>query len=261
TTVISWHYRGHGHSAPPADPRRITIPDFAEDLSYLLEETAVERGVLLGYSMGVSVVLEFAARHPERVAGLVLLCGNYEKALDDFLGNPLLATLFKWSRKPILSVARRERVRRLWRLLLTPTPLHWRIAGIKSVNTDFARPEDFLGPYFHGLQSIDLDRFLEIAFAFAEHSARSILPEIRVPTLIIAGDEDIFTPLRASREMHTAIPNSELLVVRRGRHTTPIEFPDLLLLRMEKFLCDHFLENGRPGWSRPQAPISGKHSK
>ena len=240
TEVISWHYRAHGDSGPPAVPGGVTIPDFAEDLHALLDETGVKRGVLVGYSMGVSVVLEFTARHPERVAGLVLLCGNYRNALDDFIANPLAATLLKHSKRPLLHLARRRGVQRLWKLLLMPTPLHWQIAGIKSINTDFARPEDFLDPYFEGLQSIELHHFLEIAFAFAEHSAEEILPTIEAPTLIIAGEEDIFTPLRASREMHAAIPNSELLVVRRGRHTTPIEFPELVVLRTEKFLRDHF---------------------
>jgi pimeloyl-ACP methyl ester carboxylesterase len=67
-------------------------------------------------------------------------------------------------------------------------------------------------------------------------SARDHLPHVNVPSLIVAGTDDTFTPYRLSQEMHALIPNSELLTVPGGTHVSPIEQPELLTLRLEKWL-------------------------
>jgi pimeloyl-ACP methyl ester carboxylesterase len=43
-----------------------------------------------------------------------------------------------------------------------------------------------------------------------------------------------------SVKMHAAIPGSELLVLPGGTHVGPLEHPDLVALRLEKYLRDHF---------------------
>ena len=63
------------------------------------------------------------------------------------------------------------------------------------------------------------------------------LPHVDVPTLIVAGTDDTFTPYWLSEEMHARIPGSELLTVPGGTHVAPIEHPELITLRLEKFLA------------------------
>jgi len=58
-----------------------------------------------------------------------------------------------------------------------------------------------------------------------------------VPTLIVAGTDDTFTPYWLSEEMHARIRGSELLTVPGGTHVAPIEHPELITLRLEKFLA------------------------
>jgi pimeloyl-ACP methyl ester carboxylesterase len=71
----------------------------------------------------------------------------------------------------------------------------------------------------------------------SEHSAFDHLPEVNVPALIVAGTGDTFTPYRLSEEMHKRIPGSEMLTVPGGTHVAPIEHPELLALRLEKWLA------------------------
>jgi pimeloyl-ACP methyl ester carboxylesterase len=79
--------------------------------------------------------------------------------------------------------------------------------------------------------------FLGMLKHASEHDAWDHLPSIKIPTLIVAGTQDTFTPYWLSEEMHDRIPGSELLTVPGGTHVAPIEQPELLTLRLEKFFA------------------------
>jgi len=55
--------------------------------------------------------------------------------------------------------------------------------------------------------------------------------------LVVAGTHDTFTPYWLSEEMHDRIPGAEMLTVPGGTHVSPIEQPELLTLRLEKWLA------------------------
>jgi pimeloyl-ACP methyl ester carboxylesterase len=92
-------------------------------------------------------------------------------------------------------------------------------------------------PYLEHMSQVDPRLFIDMLAAAGRHTARELLPEVRVPTLIVAADEDGFTPLALSEEMHRLIAGSELLVVRGGSHTAPIEQPDEVNARVLAFLA------------------------
>src|SRR5262249_12155256 len=75
---------------------------------------------------------------------------------------------------------------------------------------------------------VDPMLFMEMLLHAGRHSARDLLPEIDLPTLVVAGDRDGFTPVGLSRAMADLIPGAELLVVVGGSHTAPIERPELV---------------------------------
>src|ERR1700729_724805 len=81
--VISYDARGHGGSAPAADPSAYTYEDLGLDLDAVLDGFAVERAVLAGASMGAHTLLWLALRRPERVAGLVVITPAYDPATND----------------------------------------------------------------------------------------------------------------------------------------------------------------------------------
>jgi pimeloyl-ACP methyl ester carboxylesterase len=55
--------------------------------------------------------------------------------------------------------------------------------------------------------------------------ARSFLPDIDVPTLVIAGKEDDVVPAAESEEMAAAIPNAHYTTVPDSGHLCPVEQP------------------------------------
>lgn len=70
-TVVAYDVRGHGHTGG-SDRDPYTMELYAADLDALLAALDVERPVLCGLSMGGCIVQAYAARYPEKVAGLVL---------------------------------------------------------------------------------------------------------------------------------------------------------------------------------------------
>jgi pimeloyl-ACP methyl ester carboxylesterase len=75
--VISYDARAHGQSSPAPTPDAYTYELLAADALAVLDDLGVERAVLAGASMGAHTLLNLALRHPERVAGLVVITPAY----------------------------------------------------------------------------------------------------------------------------------------------------------------------------------------
>src|SRR6185503_4124752 len=80
-----------------------------------------------------------------------------------------------------------------WRNLV-PTRLAFAIAARTEINGDLVRLEDFM-PSLEHIARVDLPLFVEMLGHAGRHTAREILPTIAVPTLIVAGERDGFTPM------------------------------------------------------------------
>ena len=234
--VVHWHYRGHGNSGSPRDPERVSIADNADDLATVMDAAAVERATLFGHSMGVQVCLEMIRRHPDRVGGLVLLCGSYGTPLRTFKGKRTLEDLLPAVRFAVHRIPRI--VTAFWKNIL-PTDLAYQIATSVELNGALIRREDFF-PYLEHMARVDVRLFLDMLAAAGRHTARELLEGIDVPTLVIAGSRDTFTPMSLSEEMAHAIPNAELHVVTDGSHTAPIEKPREVNDRVVRFLDERF---------------------
>jgi len=236
--IVHWHYRGHGRTPMPRDPRRVDIADLADDLAAVLD-AAVGDGagaVVAGHSMGVQVCLETYRRHRARVTGLVLLCGSYGTPLRTFKGKRTLEQVLPFVR---FAVNRIPGIAQTLVAKLIPTELAYQIATRFEINGELIRREDFF-PYLEHMARVDVRLFLEMLAAAGRHTARELLSHVAVPTLIVAGDRDGFTPADLSTEMHQLIRDSELHVVAGGSHTAPIERPAEVTERIADFLRKKF---------------------
>jgi 3-oxoadipate enol-lactonase len=73
--VVAPDLRGHGRTFAPEEP--FTLEDAADDVAALLHDLGITRAVVLGYSLGTAVTQMLVARHPDLVAGIVLMGGEF----------------------------------------------------------------------------------------------------------------------------------------------------------------------------------------
>jgi pimeloyl-ACP methyl ester carboxylesterase len=74
-----------------------------------------------------------------------------------------------------------------------------------------------------------------------EHDACDVMESVNMPSLIIYGGRDTFTPMERAEEMKARIKGSELFYLEDGSHYVMIEYPKLVHERMEKFFKDNGL--------------------
>ncbi len=230
--VVRWHYRGHGLSPPPPDPEALSVPLLVEDLRSVLDAAGLERPVLIGHSMGVQIALEAHRRMPARVRALVLICGSPGHPLDTFHDTTLLREALPLLRRTVRALPRAVGGVTRW---LIRSGLAMEVALALEVNRTLVHREDLV-PYFDHLAQMDPRVFVRSLEAVAEHGAEDHLHAVDVPTLVIAGDRDRFTPAWLSRRMALDIPGADWLLVPGGSHTAPLEAPELVWAAIARFL-------------------------
>jgi pimeloyl-ACP methyl ester carboxylesterase len=252
--IVSWQYRGHGRSPVPNDLSTLSVRSCVHDLEDVLDATETEQAVFFGHSMGVQVVLEGMRSMPERAAGLVLVCGGYEHPIRTWHGRqrkgarvPVPSNLFMraiFQRLTGAFLDQPQRAQRVWERIV-PTRLAYEFAVRLELNGKRIDRRDFW-PYLKHLGHMDMRVFATLARSLAEHSADDLLERLDAPTLVIGAGRDTFTPSWLSEEMWRRIPDAELLFIPDGSHTAPIEHPELINLRLEKFLRERGLrQRGR----------------
>jgi len=254
--VLRWHYRGHGKSGVPDDRERIGMMYTCEDLSRLMDAAQMARAVVFGHSMGVQVALEFHRRYSHRVAGLVLLCGSYGNPLDTFHDDTMLRKIFPSLRTLVERFPRAAA--KLTRVGLS-TELALQYALTVEANRELMQRADLI-PYFDHLARMDPVVFVRTLDALAEHTAWDHLPHIDVPSLVVGGEKDSFTPVWLSRRMAEAIPGAEFVIVPGGTHTTPLEQPTLVGERIHRFLASRVLA-ADAGKAEAQAPAESTEAE
>lgn len=230
--VMHWNYRGHGKSGVPTDSTRIGVEYTCDDMARLMDHTKIDRGVIFGHSMGVQVALEFHRRYPQRVAGLVLLCGSYGTPLDTWHDHSLMRIAFPRLRA---LVEKFPDVAKLITSKLLRTELAVEFGIRTELNPILLNHNDF-HPYMEHLAKMHPLYFVRTLDSLKDHSALDHLPEVNVPTLVVGGEIDKFTPVWLSQRMAEHLPQAKYLFVPGGSHTAPLERPGLVNDEVEQFL-------------------------
>lgn len=237
-TIVLWDYRGHGQSAPIDDPLHadLSMELIANDMRCVLDDAGItEPAILCGHSMGVQVILEFTKQFPERVRALVPMFGTFARPMDTFLDSPASRPIFnaltrmtRWSG--------RSGARLLHPLYASPIAIPFgRLTGL--MDRYYASDRD-IQMYMDHLVEMDPAIFLSMVECISEHDMEDFLPQLHVPVLIFAGENDLFTPLHRSHKMAELIPDSELIILPEGSHAAIVEYPDTINERIEQFIAD-----------------------
>lgn len=229
--VVAWDLRGLLGSGPPASDR-LEAGAHAEDAIAALDHFGIEDVALLSWSNGSRIALEIAERYPDRVKALVLVCGGFGNPFGRFLRYlelpsilPLVAGVGKHFgaslQAPFRAFASRPE-----------------IAGLISQSGMVGPTADNrqLVELLQGIASCDLRTLMAIYEAVVSDGAPEITATIKAPALLVAGERDVFTPLRMQREMTEAMVDARLEIYEGATHYLPIEYPARLSNDMRRFL-------------------------
>jgi pimeloyl-ACP methyl ester carboxylesterase len=238
---IGWDYRGLHDSEAPRGKETCGVRDHARDLLQVIEQCEIERPVLVGWSMGVQVILELHRSHPGIPAAFVALHGTAGRPLETAFDSDRMARVaprvFALMRAIGASMADRAP-----RLAQTPGVIEAFTRGARSLGL-VSRDIDV--EHFRGIVEewlgMDFAIYAEIFERLSAHDAWSLLPAVRCPTLVIAGDADRFTPLHLSKAMVEQLPDARLEVLRGATHFGLLEHPSSIAGSIVEFLQERGL--------------------
>lgn len=198
--VIRYDTRGHGDSPVPDGP--YTIDDLADDVVALLDRLDIAKAHFVGLSLGGMTGMRLAARNPERVDRLVVLCTGAHLTPSQ-AWHDRAATVREGGTQAVAEavVAR------------------WYTPAFLEANPDIkAECVQIIG-------STPAEGYAGCCEVIAEMDLRDDLPRITAPTLAIAGEDDPATPPPALAEIAENVQDGRLLVVPQSAHLANAEQP------------------------------------
>ncbi len=245
--VICFDYRGHGKSEYPRDLEDLTMEANAEDMRRVLDAFGHEKAICLGHSMGTQVIYTFAHQFPERTAMLVPILGGFGRPVHTFL-NAELPSLLGFLIGHKVTTTMPEVLQRGQKQMLSSKlgrKIASRLARLSGVVSATRMPQVDLDAYMDHFGSFAPLVFFRMAEKMAAHSAEPWLPDIVAPTLIIAGEHDLFTPMHLSEEAARRLPTCKLVVLVDGSHAGIVEQPDLIHQEIDAYIVEHELDAER----------------
>jgi non-heme chloroperoxidase len=199
--AIAVSLRGHGDSDRPEEG--YSPADFASDIAHLMDTLNIQRGVIVGHSLGASVAQRFAIDYPDRTVGLVLVGSFY-------------------------TMHEHPAVQDLWDSAVSHL--------VDPVDPDFVRmfqestvahsiPKAFFDLVVEESLKVPARVWKETLRSAMDWDFSDDLPKIKVPTQLIWGSQDKFANRLEQTALLTAIQGSKLKVYGGTGHAAHWEEP------------------------------------
>lgn len=196
--VVRYDARGHGRSPVPTGP--YVLDDLVDDAVALLDRLEVERAHFVGLSLGAMTAMRLAAREPDRVDRLALLCTS------------------AWFASPELWAERRRTVRAHGTAAIADAVVaRWFTDRLRRESPELVqRMRDMVA-------STPAEGYASCCSAIEAMDLRDDLVRVTAPALVIAGADDPATPPEHLVAIADALPDARLLVLPRAAHLANVE--------------------------------------
>lgn len=205
--TIAFDYPGYGDSDPA--PEGTSRDDYAAAILYAMTKLGIAKAHVCGLSLGGVVAIAMHHRAPERCASLVLA--------DTFAVHPEGRAIYE------RGVAGSQDL---------PAMAEARVDVLLAQPADSAVRADVVAT----MSRIDPAAYRVGAEAVWLADQRDRAEAIRVPTLVIVGDQDLVTPVELSSELVDLIPDASMHVIAGAGHLGNIEKPDEFNRIVEEFI-------------------------
>lgn len=210
---ISYDLRGHGLSPLPPPP--YSLDDLVEDLEALRRELHIDRAHFAGHSLGGMIGPAYARRYPDRVLSLGLYSTAAFRSGDDSAKvRGVVAAMRSKGIAPVL-----ETLKDRW---FTP---------------EFAtRSPEVIERRMRQVIETHPDVFLTVFDIYANTEMSPWLHEVRHPSLVLTGENDGGCNPHLNRQIASALPAAELVILPVLRHAILLEAPEAVAPPVLDFL-------------------------
>lgn len=198
--VVRYDTRGHGGSPVPDGP--YDIDDLADDVVALLDTLDIDKAHFVGLSLGGMTGMRLAARNPERVERLVVLCTGAH-----------LEPASAWHDRA--ATVREQGTGAVAEAVVQ----RWFTRGFLEANPEVKASSEAV------VAATPAEGYASCCEVIATMDLRPDLPTILAPTLAIAGADDPATPPPHLAEITDAVQDGRLLVVPEAAHLANAEQP------------------------------------
>lgn len=228
--VITYNHRGYPPSSVPERADAYTQQNLIEDLHQLLRALDIRQAHVAGLSMGANVALNFGLQHPEMAKSLIIAaCGSGTVDRERFLVQ-YAANADAYEREGIDALVRNFETLASRAAFKLKDPRGWAefLAHARAHSSQACA---------HIVRGVIMRR--KTIFELEDP-----LRKLRVPTLLMVGDED--EPcIEPALFMRRHIPHAGLVMLPASGHTINIEEPALFNMHVAEFMTS--VENGRWG--------------
>jgi 3-oxoadipate enol-lactonase len=214
----SWDARGYGTSDDYEGP--LDFHDFARDLARVLDHLGARKAHLVGLSMGGLIAMDFNALFPKRVATLTLC--------DSLPGFGHLS--------PEQS---REFIRLRLEPLLAGKELKEIAPGVAQSLISKSSPPAAFQRMIDSMCALHKHSYIKTIEGSANSGLQIELENIRVPTHVVVGEDDLLTPPSLARSMAERIAGARLTIIKSAGHLPNIERPREFNAAVLPFLLEH----------------------
>ncbi|MDO5836238.1 MAG: alpha/beta hydrolase [Methanobacterium sp.] len=212
--VLALDLRGHGHSMKTPGP--YTMELFSHDIYQFLESLNIDQAHFIGHSMGGSILLELALQHPGKIRSLTLISSFafVDQPLKEIFLN--LDKILEYQGFDQFFDACMELTYTSQFQLDNQEALH-KIRRIMGKNNPIPPLRDTIN-------------------ACLEVNLIDFLGSIQIPSLIIAGAMDCFTPTYLGEKIQEKLPQSCFKIMEGVGHNLPVEKAHETYLIIMEFL-------------------------
>lgn len=196
--VIRYDKRGHGLSDCPPAP--YSIADHAGDLLGLLDALEIDQAILVGISVGGMISMDFSAKHPERVAKLVLL--------DTF---PKIGSAEMWNKR--INTIREDGIDSIADAILA----RWFAPSYAE-----AHPVEYRA-YRNMLMRMPVEGYTGTCEAIRDADLTEAARTIQTSTLVLCGEDDQSLPSSLVSGLVDIVPNAQFVEIKDAGHLPPVE--------------------------------------
>jgi pimeloyl-ACP methyl ester carboxylesterase len=217
TRLVRWDRRGTGLSDQSAEP--LPLAEQTRDLEAIRRVVGFERFALISFSHGTALAVRYAAAHPERVSHLVVIAGPVCDARDP--ADPTSPRLAPWER-----------------LLQATEDFAAYTQGFMAVALPSADPGMRIQAANMMKASVSPRAMRQLLEQTRAVDLRSMLGEVRVPTLVVHANRDLIFPVAHGRYLASRIPNARYLELDSDAHVFFVDTAAtaILLTALEEFL-------------------------